>query len=225
MIRTIFLGVGGAVLVLLLAVAGTGNATAHALLFGWQLTLPTALVVAISLLVGGFMTWAMSIYAAPAEERRRIGYAALLPAVGAGAALLLLASIPAIAPARAAAGLLLGTLALTAGIRCVERLAAGETIGFESHWGGLGGGTGGWRLFPAAALGLLALAFAGGALTVLVAEPAKEASPPSGAKKAGGTGAHAGGASAAAGAGAAAENVAEPANASAPGNTADNANG
>jgi hypothetical protein len=62
-----------------------------------------------------------------------------------------------------------GSAALTAATFAIERLAKGDTIEMQSHWGGLGGVLGGWRLSPTASLLLVALVFAGGAAGVVAA--------------------------------------------------------
>ena len=57
--------------------------------------------------------------------------------------------------------------ALVAATMATDRIAAGDAIEMQSHWGGLGGALGGWRLSPATSLLLVALFFAGGALGVV----------------------------------------------------------
>lgn len=52
-----------------------------------------------------------------------------------------------------------GSITLTASIFLIESLARGEGLQFDSHWGGLGGGMGGWRASPNATLTLFALIF------------------------------------------------------------------
>jgi hypothetical protein len=42
----------------------------------------------------------------------------------------------------------------------------GEGIGLSSHWGGLGGGLGGWKLTPATSAMLLALILLGATLAI-----------------------------------------------------------
>jgi hypothetical protein len=43
-------------------------------------------------------------------------------------------------------GVLFASIALMFLTRLTRSLEAGETLGLESHWGGLGGGVGGWRI-------------------------------------------------------------------------------
>jgi hypothetical protein len=43
-------------------------------------------------------------------------------------------------------GVLFACIALVFLTRLTRSLEAGETLGLESHWGGLGGGVGGWRI-------------------------------------------------------------------------------
>ena len=62
--------------------------------------------------------------------------------------------------------LVLGSAALVATLRVVDRLHRGELIELQSHWGGLGGAIGGWRLSPVTGLLLVALVLVGGAIGV-----------------------------------------------------------
>jgi hypothetical protein len=105
------------------------------------------------------------------EHLREIGYAALVAATCVACALLLLAaaSQELIAGHLAAIALVLMVLALAAALRCIDLLGRGEPLGFESHWGGLGGGGGGWRILPTTGLAVLVLTFLGAALAVLAA--------------------------------------------------------
>jgi hypothetical protein len=61
----------------------------------------------------------------------------------------------------AALVLICGTLTLLAGSYALDGLVRGDAIEISSHWGGLGGGLGGWRLSPISTLLLLALVFLG----------------------------------------------------------------
>jgi len=62
--------------------------------------------------------------------------------------------------------LLLGSAALVAMAQVIDRLQRGESIELQSHWGGLGGAIGGWRLSPVTSLLLLALILTGSAIGV-----------------------------------------------------------
>jgi hypothetical protein len=95
-------------------------------------------------------------------------------------ALVLAAAVTGQLPFARAAGLLVAaTLALSFGQLALTRISLGEMPGFEAHWGGLGGGLGGWRLSPAAAYLLLALTLVGIAATLAVpAETPKQEEPP-----------------------------------------------
>jgi uncharacterized integral membrane protein len=66
---------------------------------------------------------------------------------------------------------LFGSAALGAAARAIRLIGEGQTIELQSQWGGLGGTIGGWRLSPATSLILLALVFAGAAVSVSM--PAK----------------------------------------------------
>jgi hypothetical protein len=77
------------------------------------------------------------------------------------------ASLGAFSFAQAAVVVLGGTAAIPFAAQALRRLAYGEVFQLESHWGGLGGGLGGWRLSPLMTAALLALAF--GAMTLAAA--------------------------------------------------------
>lgn len=159
------------ILLICLALGGAAIVQATPVVLVPTFSMPVAVVTLVSAIAGAIGSWGATGYATNTAERHRIGLAAVLPTVAVAGTLLLLASVPALPAPRAAAALLLGILAIISGLRCIELLSAGEPIGFESHWGGLGGGSGGWRLFPASALAILSLSFAGGTLAVLVSEP------------------------------------------------------
>jgi hypothetical protein len=67
---------------------------------------------------------------------------------------------------KAALLLVCGTLALIAGAYALAALKDGEAVELSSHWGGLGGGLGGWRLSPVTTMLLLTLIFLGTAVAV-----------------------------------------------------------
>jgi hypothetical protein len=62
-------------------------------------------------------------------------------------------------PVEAALILICGALTVVAALFAIDSLASGEGLRFDSHWGGLGGGMGGWRLSPGSTLVLLTLIF------------------------------------------------------------------
>ena len=79
-----------------------------------------------------------------------------------------------VSAAGAAMAVLFAALALAAGGPAVDALQRGEGVNFESHWGGLGGNQGGWRLSPVATLLILTVGFAAAAraaLTLPAADP------------------------------------------------------
>jgi len=90
-----------------------------------------------------------------------------------GALVLLSALLGQISFARAALVIAFSVLAVVTGWLAIERASAND-IGVQSHWGGLGGGLGGWRISPVIVLSVLALGFAGAAVSV-VFEPPKPA--------------------------------------------------
>jgi hypothetical protein len=60
--------------------------------------------------------------------------------------------------------IILGGVAVIAAAAAIARFEKGDRVELESHWGGLGGGLGGWRVSAVTILSLLALVFAGAAL-------------------------------------------------------------
>ena len=100
----------------------------------------------------------------PRPASNPILLAILVAVVLSGALLILGVAQGQIRALPAALVLILGTLTLFAGQQAVVALARGETIEISSHWGGLGGGLGGWRVSPVATLLLLALILLGATL-------------------------------------------------------------
>ena len=87
-------------------------------------------------------------------------------AVAAGLGLLLVpaAATGKVAPLTAALVLVLGIAALLTLAQVLRDISDGNGVGFESHWGGLAGGMGGWRLSPSATTLLLAIMLIGGVI-------------------------------------------------------------
>jgi hypothetical protein len=79
--------------------------------------------------------------------------------------------------ARASVAVLAGGLALIALTRVVQLFAQGDRIELQSHWGGLGGGLGGWRLSPVAGLVLLTVALCGVAIAAITGLPTDKPRP------------------------------------------------
>jgi hypothetical protein len=88
-------------------------------------------------------------------------------------ALMLLAGVAAggMSALRAAALLVVGPPTALVIWHAALRLSRNESVGFDSHWGGLGGGIGGWRISSATVLVLVALILSGACLTLAVYEP------------------------------------------------------
>lgn len=87
-------------------------------------------------------------------------------AVAAGLSLLLVpaAATGKVAPLTAALVLVLGIATLLTLAQVLRDISDGNGVGFESHWGGLAGGMGGWRLSPSATTLLLAIMLIGGVI-------------------------------------------------------------
>ncbi len=93
----------------------------------------------------------------------------------------------ALEPLSAGLVLVFGALALVAFVAAVDLVQRGQGVEFESRWGGLGGGLGGWRLSPVAvliAIGLLfAIAAAAAARPPTLAKDRDVTTPPATAKQ------------------------------------------
>jgi len=153
-----------------LVFVGTGTAGAKPLLLARPFTVPTAMILLIGMLCGGGFVWGMSYYVRPTDGKPAIAYAAVLPLVLLATILLIAAAVASgrLEPGPAALALVLILLATLGGLQTYDSLGKGEEIGIESHWGGLGGGSGGWRLLPPTGLAILTLAFAGAAMALVV---------------------------------------------------------
>lgn len=73
----------------------------------------------------------------------------------------------AVDPVRAALVLACATATLVTAAYALAAMRRGDQIGMNSHWGGLGGGLGGWRISAPTATILLALVFLGATLAVV----------------------------------------------------------
>ncbi len=97
-------------------------------------------------------------------------------AIGAVALALLLgmaAAAGAVRPLTAALAFVLGGVTWLVALRTLRMLVRDEGVRFESHWGGLGGGMGGWRLSTGAVLAVLLSAMVGTFALVAVIDPGK----------------------------------------------------
>jgi hypothetical protein len=72
---------------------------------------------------------------------------------------------------RAILTLVCGALTLLVAIYAMEAIRTGEGLIVESHWGGLGGGLGGWRASASAVLVVLLLLLLGGTATLSLMTP------------------------------------------------------
>ncbi|HEX8222281.1 MAG TPA: hypothetical protein VF605_00530 [Allosphingosinicella sp.] len=135
------------------------------------LRLPAIIPIILGGLAGGLLTLAARRFLDAPASAKDVEGAILIVLIATLACLSMVAAVStAIAPLRAALVFSLLVLASFAAARCIARLAEGAEIGFESHWGGLGGGGGGWRMLPATGLGLLALIFTGVAIAAVFVE-------------------------------------------------------
>lgn len=76
-----------------------------------------------------------------------------------------------IQPLNAAMAIIFGGVTLLVGAHALEALRTEDGAGLESHWGGLGGGLGGWRLSRAAVLSLLIPLLVATTLVASIADP------------------------------------------------------
>lgn len=99
---------------------------------------------------------------------------AMLGITAAGAAVLLVAGVLAdkVSPMGAALVLILGMGSLLALHRALREVSKADGLAFESHWGGLAGGMGGWRLSAASVTFLVTIILIGAAIAAaLGADP------------------------------------------------------
>lgn len=136
--------------------------------------LPTLVIFLLGWGAGALLGWTFVLHGPRADRASRAlssQASATGIAVGSFALLMIGAAINgALAPARAGLAFLLAVIAALAGAALVNALSRGENFGYESHWGGLGGAGGGWRLLPSTGLGLVALVFASAAVLVVFTE-------------------------------------------------------
>lgn len=69
----------------------------------------------------------------------------------------------------------LGAITLWLAMACYALIRRNNGLTFESHWGGLGGGLGGWRASPALVVAILTLLFASATVGVALYEPGRQA--------------------------------------------------
>lgn len=160
-------------LVAMVSIGGDGTASAVPFVRLRQFSIPVFVPILLAAVLG--VAVALGIRAKDQNAQSYMSAMSLvpLPATILLAALFLFAYRSGLAAGQAAVGLLLGVLAMLAALRAFDRMTKGDAIGLESHWGGLGGGSSGWRLSPAAGLAALALAFTGASLALVVVDPSK----------------------------------------------------
>lgn len=185
--RRAALWLGAFLLLFGVTASGTGWANASPFFTLPSFEVPTIAIFLSGGLMGLLLRCGLGHDAQGDFQFRDLMVRAPFPAVLAIAALFLLGARFGIPPERAVMGLFLALAAFAAALRCIDLLTRGEEIGFESHWGGLGGGSSGWRVFPATGLAILALSLAGASLALVTLKEgaADTASPPAAATKKG----------------------------------------
>jgi hypothetical protein len=153
--------------------AGAGPGTASPLVLFAPFGIPVFMVFLAGLLCGSALMVGIGRFSVTGGQWSALFRTTVMPFALLVTALLFVTGVSTcqLSAGPAAAAFVLLALALLAGGHCFYMMANGAQIGFESHWGGLGGGSGGWRIFPATALATLSLAFAGGALTLVMIKP------------------------------------------------------
>lgn len=142
--------------------------------------LPNRTALLVSMAMGGCLAWtALLIWLRPADGSK-VSETIVLPATFAASVALLLFAVSAgqVGAGRAAVALPLLISATIAALASVERLRKGEPVGIESHWGGIGGGGGGWRVLPGTALAILAVGLFAAAAALVAVGPAKAPATP-----------------------------------------------
>jgi hypothetical protein len=162
------------------------DAPAGSLLQGYRIHAAALPLVGIA--AGLALTLLRDASGAEASASARVRNVVLVLAVAALAvALLGGTATPALGGLQAGALLVCGTVTLVLAFAVLEQLRQNEGLSFESHWGGLGGNLGGWRLSTSVVLVLLLLVFAAATVSVALAPPAggaadrKAAAPPAAA--------------------------------------------
>ncbi len=153
-------------LVFVLAARNIGLTAVAAVSIGPKASLPAWQIMVPAFVLG--LAWAATVaqFFGPALRPDLSGLTlrVLAPvAIVAIAALATMAMTGSLKPAFVIA-FLLAALGVVAGAHALDLLRKGEPIGFEQHWGGLGGGGGGWIMLPATAAVLMcviSLAIAG----------------------------------------------------------------
>lgn len=110
--------------------------------------------------------------AAPTVQPRPVLWPALVGGGVTGSVVLLMILAvrdEAVPPLTAATVLICGALTAAAAVKAFQAIARGDSVSFNSYWGGLGGGQGGWRVSPVTTLIVLSLIFLAATVTVATA--------------------------------------------------------
>lgn len=173
------LAIGLVLAIAAVLVGPTGSTTLSPLVLLPSFALPSFLLILGGAVAGGALVFAFRPGPAEAADRRSLAGVAIVTLVVLMFGLLMIMAATAktspLPPVRAGLIFLCGTLALLAGLRTIRLLGSGESIQFETNWGGIGGGMGGWRLSPAAAFAFLAIVFASATVAVALAVSAPPA--------------------------------------------------
>lgn len=142
-----------------------------------------ALLLAPGLLLGLGLTFLQSVGRRPEDTAAldlataRVLFAATV--IAAAGALMWGVTREHLDPLRAVLVLICGVVALTVAFAVVRRLSEpGAAVTFDNHWGGLGGGLGGWRVSGLGVLVVLLVIFASGTISVGVWDPKHKDEPP-----------------------------------------------
>jgi hypothetical protein len=181
--RYIALTLGLMFLLLAILVGWGGSSALSPLALLPPIVIPSPLVWITGLVAGGFLTF--GIIGASVDLRAWPIYLALtflIIVLSGFAVLVILAATTGpspMPPIRAGLVFLLGTLGVAATLRTLLLLHAGRPIQFDTNWGGLGGGMGGWRISPTAAFAALTIILLSATLTVgLVLPPQSKGDTP-----------------------------------------------
>jgi len=160
------------------ALLGFGHWTdAPVWLAGSGRKIPVAWLPVVGLLVGGPLALLVQRLLRPGENEGMIKPWKLeifaLGVIGLALILGLAAAAGAVRPIAAALTLVLGAATWMVALHALTTLHNQDGVRFESHWGGLGGGLGGWRLSTGAVLVLVLSVMAGATLMVAVTDPDK----------------------------------------------------
>lgn len=172
-LRTIALVLAGAMLLMASFFLGSYFIPIRSAVIATTIGVPLPISLGCAFLFGVILAGTGALFVpvnSPGVQSYKVHRLALSMAIG---GLIMIASTAAafseISYARAAVLIVTGSSGLLMVGAAAHRLRRGDTLEVESHWGGLGGGIGGWRVSALSALAVLSVVFI--VLSALVVAP------------------------------------------------------